>query len=242
MSVFLISGCSRGLGYEMVSQLSETGDTVIATCRNPDGATKLNEIAAKSPNIHVLTLDVTDEKSIDDCVAATLKITEHVDVLVNNASVVVRERPDPEKFPYTGVTTYAKELNESLLTNVTAVHMVTLKFLPLIKKSANPKVINVSSMLGSCGENPKMASKYFAYGVSKAAVNKMTVLFANELPDVIFVSLHPGWVNTGLGNFAGQVPPIQPKDSVEGQLKVIRAATKEQSGRFLTFNGGEMKW
>lgn len=90
--------------------------------------------------------------------------------MVTSSLVVVFA--DPEKFPYTGVTTYAKELNESLLTNVTAVHMVTLKFLPLIKKSANPKVINVSSMLGSCGENPKMASKYFAYGVSKAAVNK----------------------------------------------------------------------
>lgn len=110
-------------------------------------------------------------------------------------------------------------------------------FLPLLKKSAHPIIANMTSQMGSIGDNGSGGS--YAYRISKAALNMFTKTLAHELPSATVLSLHPGWVKTDMG---GSGAPTETRDSAAGLLKVIKSASTKQSGHFLNFRGQEIEW
>lgn len=131
-------------------------------------------------------------------------------------------------------------------TNVVAVADVTTAFLPLLRQRGQEntkKILNMSSILGSISQinaiNP--TGRGSAYSVSKAALNMLTKLTANQLAEENFIvyASHPGWVKTDMG---GDEAPLEKKDSIAGMLKVIEDLTPEQNGAYIEYNGNVLPW
>ncbi|KAL8832928.1 MAG: hypothetical protein Q9170_004656 [Blastenia crenularia] len=195
MATYLITGCSRGLGLELVSQLAATpaGQTrlILATSRNKPSAKLQELIDASHGRVSFVALDTTDQKSIKNAFSSAEKVLEGhgLDVLINNAGVMP-VTPD-------GIQTM-DNLDEALNTNVTSVHQVTSTFLPLLQKGSQKKVFNISTTLGSM----TLALNYSfmpipAYKISKAALNMLTVQYAISLEKegFMFITMSPGVSN-----------------------------------------------
>ena len=113
--------------------------------------------------------------------------------------------------------------------------MITQAFLPLLEKSNDPKVINISSGLGSCTASPRFSTT--GYQCSKAALNMLTKCFADEVKNVTFVAIHPGWVQTDMGNSKNRQAPVTIEESAKGVLDVASSLPREKSGSFYSFEG-----
>ena len=124
-------------------------------------------------------------------------------------------------------------------TNVTGTLMVTQAFLPLLQKSRNPKIINISSALESCSGLASYSAKpkflTTSYQCSKAALNMLTKCLADELKNMVVLSVHPGWVQTDMGSSNNRSPPVTISDSVKGIYKI--AEDNNKSGGFFNFDG-----
>ena len=229
----LITGASRGIGLELVKQYAAAHpqNVVIAAVRDPSGAA-IQTAAAGFRNVHVVQLDVDSEASIQKSVEQVKRITPSLDVLFNNAGILGDDKAaDP-------LTVTAQQLQAVFQTNVTGVLLTTQLYLPLLRQSPHPKVINVSSLLGSNGAANLMGKPTAAYGLSKAALNYLTTAFRYAEPKVTFLSIHPGWVQTDLGNALGAAPT-----EIGHSAQAIRYYTAEKSaassGEFLDVPSGK---
>lgn len=187
MTTTLITGATRGLGLETARQLVAAGHTVYVGARDEArGRAVAAELGSRS-----VQLDVTD----DDSVAAAFARVEAeggLDVLVNNA----------------GIAKYALNGPDALAvfdTNAVGIIRTTEAALPLLRRSGNPVVVNISSALGSFAANhdPARPASQFAaivYGASKAAVSMLTVQYARAVPEVKFNAVEPGYTATELGD------------------------------------------
>jgi len=231
----LITGASRGIGFELAKQYATAhkDNVVFAAVRNPDSktATAVAEFAAKHSNLHVVQLDVDDEHSIYSSAKKVSDVVDHLDVLINNAGVFLG--PDPLK-----ATT--DEFNASFKTNVTGPLLVTRAYLPLLQKSKEGKVIQVSSALGSNKYANLLGSPVTSYGVSKAALNYLNTAFSIAVKDVAFVTISPGWVETDMGSAGGRNPPTKVSDSAQATRYYINRTTIKDSGSFLDIPTGEI--
>jgi len=254
--VFVITGTSRGLGLEMVRQLATIeGNLIFATARNLDAAPDLEALArSNNGRVEIVTLDTSDKNSIRDAVEAIKKKTFHVDVLINNAAVV----EGPNFKDGQDLAANSQDLVTLFETNVAGVQSVIQEFLPLLKAAVKndgkekkscdiPKVINISSIKGSITKELETTGKdrdsKFAYSVSKAALNMLTACWAAETPDIAFIPLHPGWVDTDGGRVAGDKPPVQPEESIKGILSVIDDVRLSDSGKkLLVYDGTTLPW
>jgi len=108
-----------------------------------------------------------------------------------------------------------------------------------VKSTNVPKVVNVSSILGSIA---KTIGNLTSYSVSKAALNMLTACYAQSVKDIVFIPLHPGWVDTDMGRSGGQQPPLTPAESIKGIISVIAKLNLEQSGKYLQYNGEILPW
>jgi NAD(P)-dependent dehydrogenase (short-subunit alcohol dehydrogenase family) len=202
MTTTLITGATRGLGMETARQLVAAGHTVYVGARDE---ARGREVAEALGARHV-QLDVTD----DDSVAAALAAIESeggLDVLVNNAGIALLARNGPE-----ALTMFD--------TNAVSVVRVTEAALPLLRKSTNPVVVNVSSALGSFTANhdpgkPASHVEAIVYAATKAAVSMLTVQYARAVPEVKFNAIEPGYTATELGGM----------DNVHGRPVEVSAAT-----------------
>jgi NAD(P)-dependent dehydrogenase (short-subunit alcohol dehydrogenase family) len=173
----------------------------------------------------VVPLDVTDEASVAAAARHVAARHGHLDVLVNNAGIVGPRRPLDE------VT--AADLLTALNTNVLGVVRVTRAFLPLLRRSAHPRIVNVSSGTGSIsrqdeiGWNQETAPPL--YSTSKAALTMLTLQYAHALPDVLVNAADPGWTATALNDFQGPQTPTQ------GAEIIVRLATLPPGGPTGTF-------
>lgn len=131
-------------------------------------------------------------------------------------------------------------------TNVCGTSDVTQAFLPLLRKRGKEntkKIMNMSSIIGSITDigmaNP--ANRMPALSVSKAALNMVTKMTANQLAKENFIvyASHPGWVKT---DFGGKSAPVEPKDSIAGMLKVLEKLTSKDNGAFIDFKGKRLRW
>lgn len=231
----LITGCSRGVGLGLAKEYFARGYQVIATCRNPDGANDLKTFLEKNGQKPPIQLDVASQTSIEDCKAKICSDITVLDVLVNNAGISNKDHPD-DLASGTDLT----EFNQIMHTNVTAVLSMTQAFLPVLLKSAEPRVINISSGLGSLKSSPRYSTT--SYQCSKAALNMLTKCFADDVKAATFVAIHPGWVQTDMGSSKNRKPPVTVEDSAKGIIDVAHGITPENSGCFMGFDGAKMDY
>jgi NAD(P)-dependent dehydrogenase (short-subunit alcohol dehydrogenase family) len=226
----LVTGANRGLGLEFVRQLLARGDHVIAACRHPGKASDLNRLAGDHPGrLHVLPLDVADEKSRNAFAHELPLVADGVDLLINNAGVLHSgER-------WGGVN--EANLADSLRTNAMGPFLLTQALASQLADGA--RVANISSGMGSLGDDPDFHSP--SYRISKAALNMATRMLAKALETrgIPVIALCPGWVKTDMGGSSAQ---ITPSESVSALLQVIDAATMQRSGGFFDRSGKPMPW
>ena len=222
-TITFITGANKGLGYETARRLIELGQTVIIGARDADRG----QAAADRLGARFVPIDVTDDGSV---ARATADIESHegrIDTLINNAGII-------------GAHVSASELtgDDALLvfeTNVISVVRVTNAFLPLLKRSDAPAVINVSSGMGSFAltHDPSRVESTIAsplYTASKAAVTMMTAQYAKAIPEVRFNAADPGYTATDLNGHNGH------QTVAEGTDAIVALATEEPSagtGRFI---------
>lgn len=232
MTRILVTGAGRGIGLELVRQLLDRGDRVIATARRPGAATELNRLAFAHPGrLAVLPLDLAKPSSIDELAREVPLVAESIDVLINNAGVL----PGGERFG----ALEARHLEEAFRVNAMGPMLLTQALAPLFAPSGGAKVMNVSSVLGSIAERDSFYTP--SYAISKAALNMGTRLLAHALADqgVTVFAIHPGWVRTDMG---GPKAEVEVADSVRGLIRVLDRVGPADAGRFLTWEGGELPW
>jgi NAD(P)-dependent dehydrogenase (short-subunit alcohol dehydrogenase family) len=228
MTVTLITGANKGLGYETARQLIERGHTVYLGARNAERG----EAAASVLGGRFVRLDVTDDSSVEAALGAIGEREGRLDVLVNNAGVSAWG-------DVTGPTAL-----EVFDTNAIGLIRVTQSALPLLERSDNPVVVNVSSALGSfwAVTNPERRQFHFpsiVYGSSKAAVSMLTVQYAKTFPGIKFNAVEPGFTATDLTPFSAAGQPVH-----KGAEVIVRMATIGKDGPTGTFaeSEGELAW
>jgi NAD(P)-dependent dehydrogenase (short-subunit alcohol dehydrogenase family) len=222
MTVTLITGANRGLGFETARQLIERGHDVYLAARDPEHG----KAAACELGCAFVQLDVTDDASIEAALGVVDEREGRLDVLVNNAGISKAEVTGPAAL-------------EVFDTNAIGLIRVTQAALPLLAKSSNPVVVNVSSALGSfwAVTNPERRQFHFpsiVYGASKSAVSMLTVQYAKTYPEIKFNAVEPGFTATELTPFSGAGQPVE-----QGAEVIVRMATIAKDGPTGTFQEGE---
>ena len=221
MTTTLITGANKGIGYETARQLIAAGHTVYIGARDPErGERAAGELGAK-----LVVLDVTDDASVT-AAAETIAADGGLDVLINNAGV---EGRGPGNAIITGPDVTADQMREIFDTNVFGTVRVTHAFLPLLRRSESPVIVNVSSGLASLSAiaNPEGPTYFYqgvSYPASKVAVNMVTVQLAKALPEIRINAVEPGFTKTDLNGNTGIQTPEQAAEVV------IRLATVGQDG------------
>ncbi|XP_048025622.1 C-factor-like [Megalobrama amblycephala] len=249
----LITGANRGLGLEFVKQLSEDSCPkrhIYATCRDPDGpkSEALRELVKKHPSvITIIRLDADDPCSVKESAkkVGSLVGKNGLNLLVNNAAVLASG---------TVQTSSVEDMKNSFNTNVIGPLLITREYLPYLQTAAKASgtpgmscnkaaVINISTLGGSISSIPPLYIQFpnLPYAVSKAALNMLSALTAEELKadEILCMALHPGWVKTEMG---GEKAPLEPKESVERMLRVIGSLTEKQHGGFMAYTGETVPW
>ncbi|WP_137295572.1 SDR family NAD(P)-dependent oxidoreductase [Nocardioides dongxiaopingii] len=232
MTTTFITGANKGLGLETARRLVELGHTVVLGARDPlRGAT-----AAADLGVRFVRIDVTDDDSVSAAAADVERHEGHVDVLVNNAGVAGTHGVDPADL--TGA-----DVLDVLDVNVAGVVRTTTAFLPLLRRSADPVIVNVSSGMGSLEHThdpsrPESQVVAPAYTASKAALTMLTTQYARAFPDIRVNAADPGYTATDLNAHTG------PQTVREGTDAVVGLATEgpgHGSGRFVDRHG-ETTW
>ncbi|GAA3025253.1 SDR family NAD(P)-dependent oxidoreductase [Streptosporangium longisporum] len=231
MTITFITGANKGLGRETARRLAELGHTVLVGARDAEqGGRTAAELGAR-----FVPIDVTDDASV---AAAAADVAEHegsIDVLVNNAGIA-GPRTDPTAL------TGADALGV-LDVNLVGVVRTTTAFLPLLRRSPDPVIVNVSSGLGSLAfthDPSRIESSVVAplYAASKAALTMLTTQYARALPDVRVNAADPGYTATDLNGNSGT------QTVTEGTDAIVALATEGPgagSGRFVD-RFGEIAW
>ncbi|KAM9568074.1 C-signal [Salvelinus alpinus] len=246
----MVTGASRGLGLRVVESLvtgsSDPDKIIIATARNPSGAQELQKLAERHPNIHIITLDVVSQESIEKAAQDVDLLVQELGLncLINNAGINVVANFE---------TVTAEKMLENFHTNSVAPLMITKALLPLLKRAAakgtgmgihRAAVINMTSLLGSVelnwGDRAKNF-KWYPYRTSKSALNMVTRCMAVDLEadGILCMGLHPGWVRTDMG---GPEAPLSPEESISSVLSVIGGLTEKDHGSFLHYTGEPLPW
>ena len=228
MKTYLITGTSRGIGLALTQLALEQGNRVLATARHPEHSSGLMSLKDQySDHLHLISLDVQRPDEIQK--AAKAWSHETLDVLINNAGIYGSDE-EFEKIP-------SQELIDVFTTNAVGPFAVTQAFLPHLKRSASPQAIHITSIMGSLSETD--AGGYYAYRMSKAALNMFSKCLSIDHPEIISLVIHPGWVRTEMGGPSAPTPPLE---SASGILKVIARLSTSDSGDFLDDLGKRIAW
>lgn len=200
MTTALITGANKGLGFETTRRLADLGWTVHLGARDPELGTKAAaELSAGGADVRFVELDVTSDKSVEAAFEA-LEPLGALDVLVNNAGIV-GSRVDPlEAAP--------ADFLECFGVNLLGPVRVTRTLLPLLERSANPRIVMVSSGLGSITvtsdpQRHEWGIRSLVYPSSKAALNMVTTQYAKCLPRYRVNAVDPGYTATDLNGHNG---------------------------------------
>ena len=222
----LDTGATRGIGLETERQLALAGvHTLLAGRRRETALVLALELQAEGLPVEALQLDVTDAGSIDAAVRDVGQRHGRLDILVNNAGVLLE---DPSLPPSAQpLDTWRRTFD----TNVHALVAVTQAFLPLLRRSAAGRIVNVSSILGSQALHADPASPIYdfkvpAYNASKAAVNNWTLSLAYELraTPIKVNTVHPGYVRTDMNAGEGEI------DVADGARSSVQMALLDADG------------
>jgi NAD(P)-dependent dehydrogenase (short-subunit alcohol dehydrogenase family) len=222
MKTALITGANKGIGYEVARQLAGKGFHVFIGARNAEAGRKAAEkIAKDGGQATFLEIDVADNASVTAAAHQFARVADHLDVLVNNAGIIV----DGDN----SILEISDELlRKTLETNTLGALRVTHAFVPLLKKSKAPRVINVSSGGGQLTGGADGWSP--AYCISKTALNGVTSQFATALPKFAVNSVCPGWVRTDMG---GQGASRSVEEGADTIVWLAADAPQKLTGKFL---------
>ena len=231
MPITLITGANKGLGYETARRLIEKGHKVYIGARDKTRGEK----AAAELGASFVQLDVTQEESVKKAADHVLAKEGHLDVLINNAGISGGYIKPEDVTAETMMQTYD--------TNVFGIVRMTKAFLPLLRKSKSPVIVNVSSGLGSFEtvfDSTKIESSVnnLHYNSSKSAVNMLTVQYAKALPDIHVNCVDPGYTATDLNHNSG------PQTVTEGTDAIVEMAMIGREGPTSTYMSrhGKIGW
>ncbi len=221
----LVTGAATGIGTAVARGLARKGMSVWLTARDEaEGGAAAGRLRGEGLDVRFLRLDVTDAASVRAAVGAVERESGRLDVLVNNAGVLLDEGTR-------ALDVAAETVRATMETNALGPLLVTQRFAPLLKRAGGARVVNVSSTAGSLGD---MAASVDAFGgfvapaycASKAALNALTIALAKELKGdgVLVNAMCPGWVRTAMG---GEDAPLSPE---EGADTAIWLATLPDDG------------
>ncbi|MGW1059095.1 SDR family NAD(P)-dependent oxidoreductase [Micromonospora rubida] len=228
MTVTLITGANKGIGFETAKQLLELGHIVYIGARDVERGEK----AAAALGARFVQLDVTDDASVSDALATIDSAEGRLDVLVNNAGILGAGAIDGP----TALRVFD--------TNAVGIVRVTEAALPLLRKSSNPTVVTLSSSLGSFWavnnpDRPEFNMPLALYAASKSAATMLTVQYAKSQPGIKFNAIEPGATATDMTAAFGIGRSV-----VESAKTVVRLATLGADGPTGTFTDelGELNW
>lgn len=233
----LVTGATNGIGKEIARQLLAAGLAVYVGARDAQrGQATVQELGAKA---RILELDVTDGASIGAAAAAV----DQLDVLINNAGISLDDVPPTDVDVDVFRRTYE--------TNVFGVVAVTNAFLPVLRDSARPRIVNVSSGTGSLGwstqPNPqfpfKTGGRAAAYRSSKSALNALTIFYGQALDDEGFKvnALAPGLRATNLNALAASAGG-DPAEAAAGAVRLALLGEDGPTGGFYAWDGSVAAW
>ncbi len=196
--VAVVTGANRGIGLEVARQLARAGFKVVLTCRDEGkGKEAQSQLTSEGLNVDVRAVDVTESGSIRDLDLYLRKKYGRLDVLVNNAGIMLDHFEDGQPV-MSIIDCDLTEVRKTMETNVYGALSVIKELLPLMKENHYGRIVNVSSGLGQMSE---MGAGYAGYRLSKAALNALTCMVADELTseNIIVNACCPGWVRTDMG-------------------------------------------
>jgi len=223
-----VTGANRGIGLALTRRYVENGWTAIATCRNPEEAQDLQDLASSAPErVEVYPLSVTDWGGIRNL--AERLSGRPIDMLVNNAGV---RRMNAYHLGDIDVDGFMR----SVEVNALGALKVSEAFRPHLARSKNALLVMMSSSLGSIAKNRQGGD--YSYRASKAAMNAVMRSLAVDLngDGTTVVSVHPGWVRTDMG---GRQASLSPEESAAAIQRVLEGVTPDNTGSFLRYDGRE---
>jgi NAD(P)-dependent dehydrogenase (short-subunit alcohol dehydrogenase family) len=231
VTITLITGANKGLGFETARRLLGEGHSVYLGSRDA----KRGRAAAEALGGRFIELDVTSDESVDAAARDIRRRDGRLDVLINNAGIPGgRSRP---------VDVTAADLEHVFATNVFGIVRVTHAMLPLLLQSEDPVIVNVASGLGSIGvvtDKSRLESHFasIAYSSSKSAVTMLTVQYAKAFPEIRINVVDPGYTATDLNDNRGT------QTVTEGTDAIVRLATIGSDGPTGTFQDrdGTVPW
>lgn len=205
MKYALVTGANKGIGFEAAKLLAQNGFFVYLGSRNLDsGIAAVEKLKTQGiNNLEAVMIDVTDEASVAAARKTVGEKTEVLDALINNAGI-------SGGFSQSALNATTEQFKTVFATNIFGVVSVTQAFIDLLRKSAEPRIVNVSTAMASLGlsadtSSPAYHNKLAVYQSSKSALNMYTINLAYELRDTPFKvnAVCPGWTKTDFTNHQG---------------------------------------
>ncbi len=206
----LVTGANRGIGFEIVRQLARLGILAVIGARDPkDGALAAEKLQSEGLDIPVVALDVNEETSAARAVAEVHRLYGRLDVLVNNAAILIDE---PGGFKASLFDLKSDTVRRTMETNLLGPIRLIQAAVPLMRSQDYGRIVNISSGAGQLAD---MGAGYPAYRMSKTALNALTRVAAAELgPGTIKVNaMCPGWVRTDMGGANADRSPEEGADT-----------------------------
>ena len=228
--IALVTGANKGIGFEVARQLARKGFRVFLGARNREAgraaAEKLRREGEKERNheghdvVTVLQIDVADAASVERAAEEFSRHSDYLDVLVNNAGILLDGDKDV-------LTATPETLETTLRTNTLGALLVAQAFVPFLKKSGAPRIVNVSSGGGQLAGGADGWAP--AYCISKTALNGVTAQLAAALPKFAVNSVCPGWVRTDMG---GPNATRSVGEGATGTVWLAADAPQNETGKF----------
>ncbi len=235
--VALVTGANKGIGFEVAKSLLNKGIYVIIGSRDLEkGKRAVRDL--ENENVSFVQIDITDEKSIKNAKNSISKEFGKLDILINNAGVWL-------DFGVPMLEVSMDDIEQTFKVNTFGVIATIKHFLPLLKKSDEGRIVNVSSGLGSLTQSANPNYEYYpykslAYNTSKSALNALTILFAYELKEtnIKINSADPGYCSTDLNGKTG------PRTPEQGAKIIVELATLTKNGATCGFfdENGSIEW
>ena len=228
--VALVTGSNKGIGFEVVRQLRREGFHVFLGARDEKAgkaaAEKLNQETRNAGkeerhgSVIFLEIDISKPDSIKTAAEEFGKQSDRLDALINNAGIALDDDQDI-------LTTKPEIFETTLRTNTLGALLVSQAFVPFLKKSDAPRIVNVSSSGGQLADGADGWSP--AYCISKTALNGVTSQLAAALPKFAVNSVCPGWVRTDMG---GSNATRSVAEGASGVVWLACEAPQSQTGKF----------